>query len=233
MVYSIDDLRNRIDSYFSGTLSKNELGEWAQKAYYDLLTGGYIETDKIVQYPFIKTLSCIHVISNDIEDTYPCSENDVKEIQSIVCGDKAFDFQIGLSIPLKVYNMFAERPHFNTEKREKFCKLKDIVLDYRQHNFVDSNALSQILHLCSIANLEPTTILDILEEHIVKLCTSTFDINSSELKQKTISKIYPQKAERDNSVEKLIDYLDCYIGNREFSVLVSYRKGIPDILLLI
>lgn len=233
MIYSIDDLQNRIECYFSGTLSRNELGEWAQKAYYDLLTGGYVETDKIVQYPFIKTLSCIHVISNDIEDTYPCSEDDVKEIQSIVCGDKAFDFQIGLSIPLKVYNMFAERPYFNTEKREKFCKLKDIVLDYRQHSFVDNNALSHILRLCSITNQETTTVLDILEEHIVKLCTSTFDINSTELKRRTIPKIYPQKAERNNSVEKLIDYLDCYIGNREFSVLVSYRKGIPDILLLI
>ena len=49
-------LEEKIDSFFSGILSKDELGKWAEKAYFDLLRGGYVEIKKVKLYPFLKTL---------------------------------------------------------------------------------------------------------------------------------------------------------------------------------
>lgn len=46
MEYDINKLRKKLNSYFLGEISKQNLGEWAGKAYYDLLKGGYIECKK-------------------------------------------------------------------------------------------------------------------------------------------------------------------------------------------
>ena len=48
-------------------MSKKDIGKWAENAYYDLLKGSYVETSKIVLYPFLKTLSRIHIDNNETD----------------------------------------------------------------------------------------------------------------------------------------------------------------------
>lgn len=69
MTYNIEELCNYIDTYFSGKMSKKDIGKWAENAYYDLLKGSYVETSKIVLYPFLKTLSRIHIDNNETDYT--------------------------------------------------------------------------------------------------------------------------------------------------------------------
>lgn len=232
MLYDINELCNRVDDYFCGTLSKTDLGKWAENAYYDLLKGGYIETKKIVLYPFLKTLASIHVPTNDVKDIYPCAEKDVIDIQSILHGQRVFDFHVETAIPPQVYTMFSEKQYFDTEKREKMCSLKRDILCYTQ-NETDDAQFSKLINLFPAVNKETETILDILESYIARLCITLFDTDAHEIKRNNVSKLYPIKTEQDSLINKLVDYLDCYIGVRNFNIVVSYRDGAPDMLLLV
>ena len=104
MEYDVNELKIKVDEYFLGRLTKENLGKWAEKAYYELLKGGYVEKKKVVLYPFLKIISKFHNESNDIEDVYPCTEEEVKDIQQILHGNLEFDYQIEMAIPLHIYN---------------------------------------------------------------------------------------------------------------------------------
>jgi hypothetical protein len=66
MEFELDDIKKKIDDYFLGNLSKEELGEWAKKEYYDLLKGEFLELKKIIGYPFLKVISKFHIKEDDI-----------------------------------------------------------------------------------------------------------------------------------------------------------------------
>ena len=70
MEFGLFEFSDQLNKYFRGELTKNELGMWGEKAFYDLLKGGYIENKKIVLYPFLKTVSKFHIEENDAEDIY-------------------------------------------------------------------------------------------------------------------------------------------------------------------
>ena len=48
MEFGLFEFSDQLNKYFRGELTKNELGMWGEKAFYDLLKGGYIENKKIV-----------------------------------------------------------------------------------------------------------------------------------------------------------------------------------------
>ena len=74
MKFDVHELQAKLDYYFTGKLSKRELGEWANKAYYDILKGGYIEIEKVTIYPLLKILSTFHLEVDERIDIYPCTE---------------------------------------------------------------------------------------------------------------------------------------------------------------
>ncbi|MDO4261396.1 MAG: hypothetical protein Q4C82_04915, partial [Eubacteriales bacterium] len=125
MEFDVKSLEEKLNCYFKGDISKEDLGAWAKKAYYDILRGGYVEIKKIVMYPFLKTISTFHVKESDKEDVFPCSEDDVKKIRDILNGVIEFEFDVELSIPSQVYNMFKGRHYYDEEKRETFAKLRN------------------------------------------------------------------------------------------------------------
>ena len=47
MEFGLFEFSDQLNKYFRGELTKNELGMWGEKAFYDLLKGGYIENKKI------------------------------------------------------------------------------------------------------------------------------------------------------------------------------------------
>ena len=231
MKYEINELREKIDSYFFGAFSKEELGRWAEKAYYDLLKGGYIEKKKIVLYPFLKTISQFYIKSNDIEDKYPCSEEDVKCISRILHGKEEFDFQIEIAIPVQIYNFDVNKEHWNITKREIFIELRNAIILWNEDEKKGEKKLcEQLKRLCDMPILN-NTIQDILQNNIIRICKSVFDINTSGVKQKKYMKLYAKGERQESLVIKLLEYLDCYIGNRNFNVLVSYKAGLPDLFL--
>lgn len=233
MKYDINELREKIDSYFLGTLSKEELGRWAEKAYYDLLKGGYIEKKKIVLYPFLKTISQFYIENNDIEDRYSCSEEDVKYISRILHGKEEYDFQVEIAIPVQIYSFDVNKECWNITKRELFIELRNAITLWNVDEKKGEKELcEQLKQLCEMPLLN-NTIQDILQNSLIRICKSVFDVNTLGVKQKKYMKLYAKGESQKSLVIKLLEYLDCYIGNRNFNVLVSYKEGLPDLLLLV
>lgn len=228
------ELREKIDDYFVGKLSKKELGQWAGRAYNDLLKGGYVETEKIVLYPFLKNMSTFHLKENDIEDVFPCTEESIKEIQDIVCGKTNWCFDVEISIPIQVYTMFKDNPCFNMERRNTFIKIQDAVIQYSKQKCKFENL--ETIYVKRLGNIKcpENTVQELLEERIFKLMEILYDDGIEDAKRKTSFKLFPLKSGYSSNIEdKLLEYLDSYIGNKSFHLIVSYKNGAPDIFLLI
>ena len=116
-------------------------------------------------------------------------------------------------------------------KAEDF--IKDVGDIANSNKKIGENKLSGDIHSSYAKHKDKETVLDILEDHITKIYMSLFDINSGELERKADLKLYPLKTEHDYLAERLIEYLDCYTGDRNFNILVSYSSGLPDILLVL
>lgn len=231
MEYNAKKLLKKVEGYFTGEISKTELGRWANFAYYDLLKGSYIENEKIVIYPFLKVISTFHRMENDQEDVYPCTEEDVKMIRDILHGNKDFDFSVEMSIPIQVYSMFEEKHIFNKERLELFVKLRNILfLFFEQNNILSNEMIAQIESIISL-KLQNKTVKDLLEEYIQRFLRVLFEDYSMEMALQKNLKLYALKSEQNIIVERLMSYLECYTGNRNFEVLVSYKEGESSIVI--
>ena len=227
MEYNAKELLEKIDNYFAGEISKTDLGEWANKAYYDLLKGGYVENEKIVIYPFVKVISTFHLKENDKDDIYPCTEENVKMIQDILHGKKNFDFTVEMSIPI----MFKERDYFDEERRETFSKLRNILKCYFEQGDVFSDEVAVQVEAVMCLKHKNKVVLDLLEEHILRFLKVLFKNSSGELGLQKNLKLYAQKPGQNIIAERLINYLDCYIGNRNFQLLITYTDGESSIFM--
>lgn len=235
MEFDAKSLEDKLNCYFRGEVSKGDLGEWANKAYYDILRGGYIETEKIVIYPFLKIISTFHVEVNDKEDVFPCSEKDVKKVGDILNGMIDFEFDVEISVPFQVYNMFKEKQYYDTERRKTFVKLKSEIIQCFEQKCKISNEMAVQLKKIINTDSPNRTIQDILENHIFLLVKNLFRDNFIDTcdEVQVNFKLFAQQSTNNLIFERLLDYLDSYIGNRNFHLLISYKKGIPDIFLLV
>lgn len=233
MKFETNELRVKLDEYFSGILSKKDLGEWAKKAYYDLLKGSYVEIEKVVMYPFLKTISTFHIEENDKEDIYPCPETSIKNIQNILVGKTDYDFDIEMSIPIQVYTMFKERPYFDQERRENFLKLRKILLEYFEQDYTMNDEM--VIHLETMMTLHHSnkTVQDLLEENIFQFLRILFINHNMISDRQEHYRLFAQKSEQNLIRERLLRCLDCYIGNTNFHLLVSIKKGIFMISLIV
>lgn len=236
MEYDLQNLQKKIIKYFAGELSKKDLGVWCEKAEFDLLKGGYfLEVRKIALIPFLKTISKFHIERNDLADEYPCTEEEVKEIQSILNGEKTFCYQMEMGISAYVYERFPENSNFDVKKRDLFAEIKEEVLAYQdmvEISFSESKILG-FIHSFSPIKGELETVQGMLEKEIWKLCMVLFDKDSVELERKSLTIMYPVEKRRDRGVEKLIEYLDCYLGNRNFNVVLTLEEGEAEVVLLV
>lgn len=219
MEYNIKKLRKKLKSYFSGELSKQNLGKWADRAYYDLLKGGYIECKKIIIYPFLKTIATFHIKENDKMDIFPCSEKEVKKILDILCGKINFDFIVQISIPIQVYSMFKDQKYLDKERYYLFFNLRNLIIQYDKIQIKNDLKIQikKVMHL----KCQKGTLLGILESRICQYLKLLFG-------KETIYKLYVQKSNNNVLYEKLISYLDCYIGNRTFYLFVTFINGKAD-----
>ena len=67
------------------------------------------------------------VEADERNDLYPCTEEKVKKIQEIVDGKMDIDFDMEMSLPAQVYNMFPDKSYYDKERREVFVKLWDVI----------------------------------------------------------------------------------------------------------
>lgn len=231
MEYNAIKLLQRIDDYFTGAISKTDLAGWANRAYYDLLKGGYIENKKIVIYPFVKAISTFDVKENDEDDIYPCTEENVRVIQKILHGKKNYDFAVEVSVPVQTYSMFKDKKFFDKGKREIFLKLRNMMAVYFEQEYVYSDEMDALIERVICLKHRHEIVLDFLEEYICRFLIVLFKNSSAELGIQKNMRLYAQKSEQNIVEKRLINYLDCYIGNRNFQLFIAYREGTSNIII--
>lgn len=217
-------LKEKVDGFFGGLITREHLGNWASRAYHDLLTGGYVERKKIVLYPFLRTISKFHVEVDDVRDQYPCSVEELREIQDILCGLKQYDFQVKVAIPEQIYTIAKENPYLIEEKRNVFCNIKDALEEFMQTGCGDK--IYEKIRAFRGMPASNDTLLDMLQNDIVRISSTIFDVEHEEIFSQM--GLYIQKEEHDSRCEELMKYLEWYVGERSFGVLVSYQNGVPD-----
>lgn len=227
MKFNVHELQVKLDYYFTGKISKTELGQWANKAYYDVLKGGYVEIEKITIYPLLKILSTFHVEADERNDVYPCTEETVKKIQEIVNGKIDIDFDIEMSIPVQVYDMFKERPYYDKERREIFVKLRNIIACILEQGCIIDEEMVKQLEIIKYLGYQNQTVQGILEKYIFSMVRILIE------NRKENYKLYAKESDKNTIIKKLLDYLDGYIGNSNFHLLVSLKKGVPDIIIIV
>ena len=198
MEFDINKLRKKLNSYFLGAISKQNLGVWADRAYYDLLKGGYIECKKVIIYPFLKTISTFHIEEN---------------------GKIDFDFNVEISIPTQVYSMFKERKYFDKERYHIFSNLRNQIEQYDKSQMKNDLKvqIEKVMHL----KCQEGTIYGILENRICQCLKMLFGKNKN-------YKLYVQQSNNNVLFERLVSYIDCYIGNKTFYLFVTIVNGTTD-----
>lgn len=233
MQFNCNELRGKVSGYCSHKLLKQELGKWALEAYYDLLRGGYLETEKVALYPFLKTLSQIHIPCLEKDDIYPSKETDIYEIIKILSGEKPFSFCLKAGIPIQAEKLFADAKALNWEQRKIF----HIVYDRLKTSSDINKSLAAFSIPSNYSNCaqSPNTILEILEAKIFDLIQSFHNIHSfnNSLNAELCLYGYSNESNANLSVIKLLEYLECYLGYRNFLILVSFFDGIPTVSLLV
>lgn len=233
MKFDVHGLQAKLDYYFTGKISKRELGEWANKAYYDILKGGYVEIEKVTIYPLLKILSTFHLEADDRNDIYPCTEEKVKEIQEIVNGKIDIDFDIEMSVPEQVYNMFKERAYYDKERREIFVKLRSIIACILKQGGIINEDMVKQLEIIRCLDFQNQTVQGILEKYIFSMGRILLENGIINENSKERYKLYAKKSDENAIIKKMLDYLDSYIGNNNFHLIVSFKKGVPDIFIIV
>lgn len=232
---TIDLLRDLLKKYFDQIITKEELGDWAEKKYFDLLKGDYIIIDNLKIYHFLRTLSRFNVIPDDIKDEYPCSEEEVKLIFDILNGDidKILTFKIKL--PKVVCENFCQRHNIDKIYMNKFDKIKSYIIDCINGQEFSNKIISELI-LSSIENCKETvTLINLLEANFVGILHENIDFNDEIFAYNRNVSIYAIRNKNDKTelFQSLLKILNCITGDSEFRVSVTYNKGVSNLSLLI
>lgn len=229
MEYCLEILKRKIDDYLNGIIDKEKLGKWGKEAYYDLLRGGYTKKEKIIIYPFLKTVSQIGLEIDEMSDIYPSTKEEIEVIQSIIMGIKPYNFQIIVTVPKYIYKNY-ENYLLNIENLKKFERLKKELENYLQNMNINSKLFEYVKEITTAYNSNET-ILDMLQEQIVRSCNALFDIEQQKLMPQL--GLYPKKSYNNLGLLKLKEYLECIVGEKNFIINVSYIKGENSLSILV
>ena len=210
------DIKDKINAYQSGKMTKEQLGKWAEKQYYCFLKGNYIILEQLKVYSFIRVLSKACIEENDVKDEYPCSEEDIANIYNIIVGNKEYAFRLSVGIPESIFHT-SINGFFDSDKRLQVYQIREIIQqdgDLKNDNSID--AVKQFIGIAD-TNGKFVTILDILEQNIKNILQYRLDHNDF--------KLYPTKGSCDEDMTRLEHYLDCYLGERDIDVFVCYKNG--------
>ena len=229
-----NELKRKLDEYFQDSITKKELGEWAGHEYIKLLKGGYIEKNSIAVYPFLKVISQIGIEVNEREDRYPCSETEVREIWDVLHGMKEIDFKVEIAVSPLVRERYLKEGEICQERILFFSKIYQKICNCVNNNLQSFEGVGcEIVDYLKSNKIEPKgTLLECLEERIDKLSKALFNVNDISVKVTNLA-LYTGQTKRNFDILKLLECIECYIGIRSFNIVISYRNGNPEILLLV
>lgn len=221
-------LLHKLDQYYSKAITKQELGSWSKQAYYELMKSEYIEIEKLMIYHFLRKISTVHIIPDDLADEYPCSEEEMYNIREILYGRKDLNYTFNIKIFRNIYK--AERYSF---RLEEFKKLKEVMNDISQ-GAVQKFQTELLIKYAAQEPDEIISLIDLLECHIKGIINENIDFedNTLDFRQSVGVYVGGSSINRENFIPNIKKLLDCVMGDMYFRVSVLYRKGAPYLSLV-
>jgi hypothetical protein len=210
----------KIEDFYKKKITKTELGKWAKKEYYQILTGGYIFIDKLVAYNFLKEISEVLLEEDDRSDQYPTQEVRLIEILTILKGEKDIIFSGEIRIFPK---------YLSEELKIKFSKIKKIVES--QNNIEELNIYYRQVKGCNKKSAGgEKTIINILENFVEDIVDNLATLSSTGVAESSFG-LYLKDEDRSikKRTERLLKLLDCILGESSFGVCIEYKQGYPSV----
>lgn len=230
MIYDSVGLKTKIEMYFNKEITLQELGHYCENAYYDIIKGEYLCINSLMIYPLIKKLDRLNVEPNDIKDEWPSSPSEINTVYEVLAGKRNAVFAIKIGLPTHISRLYTK--DYNN-KKEQYCQLKTILSDYLSTGVIADNSASMIESISTFAIKRSDTILDIIENHILAYIL-TISVDESQLRLMNPLGIYCEKRESmedsvRETIEKVVRCIDCYIGDKNVDLQISYTDGIPKL----
>ena len=226
-------LRKKLNQYFEGAITKEELGSWANKSYYELLRGDFVVIDKLAIYNFLKTVSRFHIVPNDIKDEFPCSENDICDIRDILNGEKNITYTMSIKIPEKIYDIFSDNSNLDKTKLKILVYFRDCISEYLENGELSQDKMRDLIAYSEQKSHNLYTLMDILSSYIVSILSDGIDSEELHIdfRNKGIC-VGCRENERDIGLD-LLQLFDCATGQKSFRICITYNNGKPDISFLL
>lgn len=225
----IERLKDKLNEYYSKAIPKEVLGKWANEEYYNILCGDYIIIDNLKTYKFLKTIATFHLEPNDAKDEFPCTEEDILNISRILSGEKDIVFIGNIKVHNSIYDRFSIGG-----KLDWFLKVREIVNYYLETTEILFES-RKMLKSFTEQKGELKTIIDILEMQVSGMVSNLFLDTNEELLSKEDFRLFVGQKEfvQQNSYIRLLNLLDCLVGNNYFGVNIIFESGRSNITLLI
>ena len=223
MYDEIKNLKVILENYFAGKISKVEIGNWAKKEYYKILLGEFVILEKLAIYKFVRKLSTIHNEPNDAKDEFPITNEECNEIYNILSGQKDAVFSGKIKLHKNIYKNLGLN-----EQLAFYLEIKEMII-----SFYDSEDVTQIKKDKYEKFIKPEkrdidSVIDILQTRISeKLGYWLGDIFQEHIvKEEFWLYINKDDITREGELKRLLNLLDCIIGDSYFEVSIIYDKGI-------
>lgn len=224
------NLELKLNQYFKGELSREELGLWAMKLYYELMKGEYIQLEKLQVYHFLKTISTFHVIPNDITEEYPCTEKEVQEILEILEGKR----DIYYTFNIKIYEgLYKKEQYINSQKI--YAQLRNTIEKVDKDNISPEVISELVAYYKKNKNIKDVqTLIGLLECHIKGIIAENINIEEeiADFRQSVGIYVGGTSISKENFLPNLRKLLDCILGDSFFRVSIAYIKGKPHLSLI-
>ncbi len=222
-------LEQKIDQYYNKIISKHDLGLWSMEAYYALMKGEYIEIEKLQIYHFLRKISTFHIKPNNLTDEYPCSDEEVLEIKEILCGRKDIYFTFNIKIFKNIYSS-----EIYKSKLDDFKRLKKVINEIS----MDYISQSQVKILTQYANRKLDgikSLVELFEYHIKGIIAENIDFEEEVLDYRQSVGIYVggSSINQINFIPNLNKLLECVMGDLFFRVSIVYKRGVPNLSLIL
>jgi len=217
----------QLNDYFNGKQTKEELGSWAKREYYKILTGDCCIIEMLAVYKYLKIISSFHLEVNDIKDEYPCSEDNVHDIKEIISGNKS-DVLFG---DIKIQRVFYKK--YSTEdKLEGFEKLKDIMLRIRAQKSLNLKEQDHLKKIMEFKTDDVITIIDLIELNIINALKKLNAKQSNLMFNQDFSLYRGHEVETEKIIcDDLIRLLNCALGKSSLKVCISFQFGNAMVLI--
>ena len=218
-------LSNKIQSDLNGELHGDELTNWAKEEYHKLLQGEYLIFRKLALFPFLKIL------------TDSCRQNGAREeelqtILDIVNGKRNYSVHLELGIPPQEQMMHWQNDRLRKGRNSAFAELYEALVSREERRISDRIYAVADLQ-CGTYHTPPDTVWAYFEQSILRIVRALTNADAFFQDWPQSIRLYCGDKTGASVEEKLLQYLACYMGKRNFPVVISYVDGAPSVSILI